>query len=481
MTEFRPEFVCDEIGTKLFSSLKSLFSSQKCHFCVLFVTLGGIFFPDAELRATFADMETKLSLRLDNASNIYPASLTKRYASIYRLSVTLSESVNVNILQQALVNTIKRIPTFGCTLKNGFFWWYLSTLEKMPVVSKYTGIGVRGFRFHGGFLFKVMVDGNRIILDVFHAIADGHGGQTFLLTLAGEYIRMRYKTGISYDSLVLDPNDTPKSCETDDSFRNFSGKKGSLEQDETAYHISGKKICCQALKGERMEISAADIKAAVAQSGYTVTDFLAAAMLDALQQEHRHNRKRHKRNNLKINVPVDLRRLFEGRTLRNYSSYVNLGVDVSNGYYSFDELIQIVAAQKALKTLPSELEKKIAANVALEDNMAISIIPRCIKRFAIDTICRLKGDKLSSYTISNLGNVVLPEQMRPYITSMDFVLGRQRGTSGAASAVGYNGKIVLWMTRNIVENKFEHFFAEILREHGIAVDVVSEEIGTSLS
>lgn len=426
-------------------------------------------------------METKLSLRLDNASNIYPASLTKRYASIYRLSVTLAEPINVNILQQALVNTVKRIPTFGCTLKNGFFWWYLTTLDKMPVVSKYTGIGVRGFRFHGGFLFKVMADGNRIVLDVFHAIADGHGGQTFLLTLAGEYIKMRYRTTISYDPLVLDPAEAPKTSETDDSFRNFSGKKGALEQDETAYHIRGKKICCQALKGERLEFSAADIKAAVAGTGYTVTDFLAAAMLDALQQEHKHNRRRHKRNNLKINVPVDLRRLFEGETLRNYSSYVNLGVDVSNGYYSFEELLHIVSAQKALKTLPSELEKKIAANVALEDNMAISVIPRCIKRFAIDTICRLKGDKLSSYTISNLGAVKLPEQMRPYVKSMDFVLGRQRGTSGAASCVGYDGKIVLWMTRNIVENSFERFFAESLREHGIAVESVSEEIGTSLS
>ena len=426
-------------------------------------------------------METKLSLRLDNASNIYPASLTKRYASIYRLSVTLADPVNVNILQQALVNTVKRIPTFGCTLRNGFFWWYLTTLEKMPVVSKYTGIGVRGFRFHGGFLFKVMADGKRIVLDVFHAIADGHGGQTFLLTLTGEYIRLRYKTAISYDSMVLDPSEPPRTGETDDSFRLFSGKKGALEQDDTAYHIKGKRICCQALRGERMEFSAADVKAAIADSGYTVTDFLAAAMLDALQQEHKHNRRRHKRNNLKINVPVDLRRLFEGETLRNYSSYVNLGVDVSNGYYTFDELLHIVAAQKALKTLPSELEKKIAANVALEDSLAISVIPRCIKRFAIDTICRLKGDKLSSYTISNLGVVRLPEQMHPYVQSMDFVLGRQRGTSGAASCVGYDGKIVLWMTRNIVENKFEHFFAEILREHGIAVDVVSEEIGTSLS
>lgn len=421
-------------------------------------------------------METTLTMRLDNASNIYPASLTKRYASIFRMSVTLSEPVNINILQQALSTTVERIPSFGCTLKTGFFWWYLTTLKKMPTVCKYSPFNMRGFRFHGGFLFKVMADGNRIVLDVFHAIADGHGAQTFLLTLAGEYIRMRYHKEISYNSLVLNPEDAPKSSESDDSFRLFSGKRGSLEQNESAYHIKGKKIACQSLLGERMEFSYSDVKAALGDTPYTITDFIAAAMLDALQQEHKHDRKRRKRNSLKVNVPVDLRKLFAGETLRNFSSYVNVGVDVSNGYYSFDELLQIVSAQKTVMTLPCELEKKVAANVALEDNFAISVIPIFIKRFAIDLICRLKGDKLSSYTVSNLGNVVIPEQMRPYITSMDFVLGRQRGTSGAAAAVGYNGRIVLCMTRNISENSFERYFAQTLRDHSVDVEVISEKL-----
>ena len=55
-------------------------------------------------------------LRLDNASFIYPASLSKKYASLYRMSVTLSEPVDVEILQQALERTVDRIPTFGYTL-----------------------------------------------------------------------------------------------------------------------------------------------------------------------------------------------------------------------------------------------------------------------------------------------------------------------------------------------------------------------------
>ena len=154
---------------------------------------------------------TPVKMRLDNASNIYPAALTKRYASIFRMSVTLTETINLNILQQALDTTVKRIPLFSYTLKNGAFWWYLKKLDKSPYLSKYTkNQDKRGFKFHGGFLFKVSADDNRIVLDVFHALADGRGGQTFLLTLAAEYLRIRYELkNIEYTDLVLDPFEKP--------------------------------------------------------------------------------------------------------------------------------------------------------------------------------------------------------------------------------------------------------------------------------
>ena len=42
-------------------------------------------------------------LRLDNAANIYPASMSKHYSSLYRMKVTLTEPVDSIILQVALV------------------------------------------------------------------------------------------------------------------------------------------------------------------------------------------------------------------------------------------------------------------------------------------------------------------------------------------------------------------------------------------
>ena len=413
-------------------------------------------------------------MRLDNASNIYPASLTKRYASLFRQSVTLNEPVNVNYLQQALNNTVKRIPSFGCTLKSGAFWWYLKELDRIPQVGELTSLSPYGYKFHGGFLFKISADGCRIVLDVFHALADGKGGQTFLLTLTAEYLRLRYGISIPYNDLILDPSDTPSKRESEDSFTEFSGKKGAMEQNDTAYHANGHKIGYRVLHNERIIVPFDELKPVAAKYSCTVTELITAAMVSALQEVHKHDHRKAKKTAIKVNVPVNLRPLFGSRTLRNFSSYINLGVDVANGYYDFDEIVKIVSAQKRHLVLKSELERKVAANVALENNFAIAMIPLFLKRYAIDTVCRLKGDKLLSQTFSNLGNVVLPESMQKYVKEMDFMLGRQRGVPGAAAGVGYNGNLYLNFSRNIVEDDFESYFVDQLHQLGITTKQASE-------
>ena len=417
---------------------------------------------------------TAITMRIDNASNIYPASLTKKYASLYRMSVTLSEPVNVNYLQQALNNTVKRIPSFGCTLKSGAFWWYLKQLDKMPTVSQLAPLSPHGYKFHGGFLFKVYADECKIVLDVFHALADGKGGQTFLLTLTAEYLRLRYGIAIDYNELILDTADMPSKRESEDCFTSFSDKKGAFDQDPKAYHAPGHKEFYKVMHNERVTIPCDELKAVCAKYSCTVTELLTAAMVSALQEVYRHDHRKSKKTSIKVTVPVNLRPIFGGRTLRNFSSYVNLGVDVKNGFYSFDEIVEIVSAQKRHLMLRSEIENKVAKNVALENNYAIAMIPLFIKKYAIDIICRLKGDKLISQTLSNLGNTVLPEAMRPYVCEMDFILGRQRGTPGACACVSYGGNLYLNMSRNIAEADFESYFVDQIHQLGISTKQVSE-------
>ena len=411
-------------------------------------------------------------LRLDNASLIYPASQSKKYASLFRMSVTLSGPVETPLLQQALEAVVDRIPTFHYTLAGDAFWWRLRYLDRTPRVLPLQPLHAFSLAGNGGFLFRVSADGARIVLDVFHVLTDGNGGMTFLLTLAAEYLRLRHGIVPAYGGRILDPSAHPCASELADAFDDFEGRRGTLEQNDPAYHIRGRLLPHRVLRDLRVRIPARRVSEVAKARGCTVTELLAAAMVAALQAVHAADRHR-KRSVLKVNVPVDLRRIFGGSTLRNFSSYVVLGVDVRNGYLDFDRILEVVRAQKQLYTMPSQLEPKVAKNVELENNFAINCIPRFLKKPLIDVINKLKGDRYCSHTLSNLGRIDLPEALRPYVRDIDFVLGRQRGNSGASACVGYGDTLVLHMSRRIAERAFEDAFLEQLA--CIGVQAAAEE------
>lgn len=416
-------------------------------------------------------------LRLDNAANIYPASMSKEYCSLYRMLVTMTENIDVTLLQEALTTVAERIPTFRCTLKAGAFWWYLDRCDAAPIVRPLKPLKNFRFKDQDGLLYRISVEGKQLSLDVFHALADGNGAMVFLMTLAGEYIRLRYGTAIQYNYLVLDPKDRPAYAEVEDSFKTvFSGRHGQLEKNVDAYHIRGTVMPFGTVKDLRVVMEADCVRQVARQYDCTVTELLTATMLCALQQEHRMDAGRKKRSVLKVSVPVNLRPIYQSRTVRNFSSYVNLGVDVKDGYMTFAELVKAVKAQKAHDLKKDNLEPKIAANVELEEMLLVRMIPLILKHPIIDIINLLHGDRFCSQTLSNMGNLSVPKALVPYIQDVDFVLGRQRGNSGAVSCVSYNGHLCLHMTRKIYSDSFEQAFLYQLNRLGISTQTTLSDL-----
>lgn len=408
------------------------------------------------------------TLRLDNAANIYPASMSKHYTSLYRMKLTLADEIDRTLLQAALLRVSERIPTFRCTLRAGAFWWYLKRCDTLPELLPMKPLKQFRLKDQKGLLYRVCATGCELSLDVFHALADGNGALCFLLTLAGEYIRCRYGVGISYNSLVWNPADPVSLNEVEDSFKTFfSGAHGRLERNVDAYHIKGASLPHGAVKDMRVVLEAQPIKALCRDYGCTVTELLTAVMLSALQDEHRCDRNSRKRSVLKVSVPVNLRPVYGSRTVRNFSSYVNLGVDVNDGYLLFPDLLAAVKAQKEHDLRKENLEPKIFANVELEEMLLVRLLPLKVKHPVIDIINLLHGDRFCSQTLSNMGCLNVPPEMIPFIRDVDFILGRQRGNSGAVSCLCYNGRLYLHMTRKIARDSFEQSFLEQLSLLGL--------------
>ena len=144
-------------------------------------------------------MAGNMWLKLDNAAKLYPAVKTKNWSNVFRLSITLREKIDAEILQSALDTTVKRFPSISMKLCKGFFWYYLESTKAPHIIpekpypcSKMTPRDLRKCAF------RVLYYENRIAVEFFHSLTDGNGGLIFLKTLAAEYIAQKNHIEIPY-------------------------------------------------------------------------------------------------------------------------------------------------------------------------------------------------------------------------------------------------------------------------------------------
>jgi NRPS condensation-like uncharacterized protein len=152
--------------------------------------------------------QDKLPLRwvkLDNAAKIYPAAMRKNWSNLFRQSVTLSEKVDVLVLQSALNVTVKRFPSIAARLRKGVFWYYLQQVESAPEIRpeySYPLVFMDRQEMRTC-AFRVIAYEDRIAVEYFHALTDGTGALIFLKSLTAEYLCVNFKFSfiIQRDSL----------------------------------------------------------------------------------------------------------------------------------------------------------------------------------------------------------------------------------------------------------------------------------------
>ena len=85
------------------------------------------------------------------------------------------------------------------------------------------------------------------------------------------------------------------------------------------------------------------------------------------------------------------------------------------------------------------------------------------------------GECKSCLSLSNLGMVQLPEEMRPYVRRFDFILGVQASAPYNCGVLAYDNTIYVNFIRNICESPLERHFYEVLRELGLPVTAESNQ------
>ena len=418
-------------------------------------------------------------VRLDNAAKIYPAASGKTWSNVFRQSATLTETVDTEVLRSALEVAVNRFPSIAARLKKGVFWYYLEQVQSAPEIKEEYSYPLvyMGKEEMQKCAFRVIVYENRIAVEFFHSLTDGTGALVFLKNLVAEYLEQKYGIVVPKEDGIVDRSEEPGKEELEDCFLENAGKVSASRRDTNAWHMTGEEQKNGVLNLTCFKIPVRDALDTAHNYNATLTVFMSAVMMKALanlQSEKEPRRLKQKR--VKLLIPVNLRTLFGGNTLRNFAMYTVPEIDPRLGEYTLEEICNVVKHKMGTEITKKHMGSVIATNVNDERNPILRIVPLPIKNIVMKAVFNSVGEKKSCLTLSNIGQIKVPDVMRRYVRRFDFILGVQAKAPYNCGMLSYEDTVYINFIRNIKEPELERHFFAILKDLGLNVTVESNSV-----
>lgn len=417
----------------------------------------------------------RIWFKLDNAAKIFPGQSTSSYSNVYRLSVTLKEKVDPRLLEQALLKTMPRFPSFDVRISNGFFWHYL---EKNPngappvkPDSANPCLRVRP-KENKGYLLRVFYYENRLSVEFYHVLTDGFGASRFFMTLVAVYLRLTGKD-IPVGGAVLDVEQAPSESESEDAYLKYVKSTAKAKRIEKfAYQAKSKRLPKHFVNVTTGYMPVDALKKKAAEYGVTITEYIAGVLVWVmynLQKQERFNRKKP----IGVQIPVNVRQFFETETMRNFMLCYSFQLDPKMGEYTFPEVLHQLSLYLRYINNEKYLQAMLNSNAAIEKNPVMRVVPSVLKDFGINVLYKLTGERATSSLISNLGLIKAPKEMEQYIEKITLVLAQGMVNAARCGVASYNGTLALSVT-NIYESTQvqREIFTTFVKE-GIPVKIES--------
>lgn len=404
--------------------------------------------------------------RLDNAATIYPSSVKENWNFVFRVACVLKTKVRPDVLQQALDDIMPRFPTFDVYLKAGLFWNYFEHNPNQLKVERETNFPCSCMKLGGkSHCVRVLYSDFKIAVEVFHAITDGRGATTFLNSLLARYFELQGEA-ITYTGAVLNYLDLPAPEELEDSFfENATDEKASSHKEQVAYNIRGTILDEGIVNTTTGTLSVKEIKEIAKKHNCKLTTFLAAVLCQVIIKKRKNSKKP-----VKISIPIDLRPWFDSKTLRNFSSYINIAICDENA--GLEAIISTISAEIA-KIDRKYLEKNINSNVNLQKNWFIKLMPLCIKKGVMNLSYNLLGERLQTFAFSNIGRVDAPPEFEKLIDHYEVNLGRSKHNAIAVGLISFGDKLSVTISSKLSEPITERDFFKELASLGASVYIES--------
>ncbi|WP_223816234.1 hypothetical protein [Adhaeribacter rhizoryzae] len=412
-------------------------------------------------------------LRLDNAAKIYPAVKNRELTSVFRISVELKERVKAKPFLEAIMAIENRFPYFKVKLKPGFFWYYLEFENLTTQVKAEGDVPCRAFN-KNELMYRVLAKDNRISVEFSHILTDGTGAFEFLKSLLLTYFE---KCCIPLpEELAFHRGSEPAAQEEyEDAFnRYFEKSKSPYIKVPKAFQVNFP-LKPRPRFSVLIAIIPLDQIAAKAKAyQVSITEYLVAVYLYALQAIYNGLTPLAKRRSYKmvrIEVPINLRKMYLTKTMRNFTLYVMPEMDLRLGHYTFEEIIKTVYHQMQLETDKKLINKMISRNVSGEKNPFIRGVPLFLKSIILSRLLSL-GTSAYSGVITNLGKVNLTPEMNKLIDRFVFIPPPPNKILKVnCGVVGFDNKLVMSFGNITTSKELEQHFFSFLTQQGIPVKI----------
>ncbi|MBN2504281.1 MAG: hypothetical protein JXB20_02950 [Bacilli bacterium] len=418
--------------------------------------------------------------RLDNAAKIFPAVSNKKETNTFRVQIALKEKIKPELLQLAADAILERYPMFKVRLKTGFFWSYFdynsSPFLVEPLAPKVCG--EMNPKQNNGYLFKVFFRENLIALEIFHSLADGGGAVMLLKSLVYEYL---YLCGydVTPDNLILTKASLPTIEEYEDSHGTYYNAKNRKHVPEKkAFGIKGTPIPEDRIGLISGTLSTSEMLQLARENQATVTEYLSAVMMYMIyvtQIQYREHLRANQKP-VKIFIPVNLRKHFPSKTLRNFTNFVKTDMVMNRSDISFEEILALVKEQFKKGMTKEELIRKMSENVAFEKNILLRMMPYFIKRYALRIGYNIMGLSLNTMSFTNIGRVDFPESMKPHIDNLSAAVYSGKFNTLNIAIMSFEDKFKITFTRSIIETTIEREFFRHFAAMGMKVEIESNSV-----
>lgn len=407
--------------------------------------------------------------KLDNTAHLFPSIAGESLTNVYRISVTLTEEIQREVLQEALDLVLPKIDGFNVRLRAGVFWYYFEENgKKAPRVQEEMYFPCRYIRpnKNRSYLFRVTYYRNRINLEVFHVLTDGMGGINFLRELTYQYLRLVHPElrDESGDSLS-----EGTALSREDSFvRNYKRAKPSGFNREKAYLIRADKLPAGEFGVMHGYMPVEEVKSVAHRYGVSLNEYLVGVFVWSVYREMMRGMPGEKP--IRVAVPVNLRPYFDSDTTKNFFVMISAEYHPQKRDEAFEEVLGKIRESLQSQLGKEHLEDLFSYSVSNQRNMWLRPIPLFLKNIAMRFVYS-KSAVANTATITNIGAVQVDERYMPYIQMFTAFLAMSKGQLIKGTICSYQDTLAFNFSSVFAEPTVQKAFFRKLAEDGIHVTI----------